>query len=158
MKKNYLFGFTILFLSLFFNVGLNAQDKNSSDEVIQVVEEMPRFPGCESADLSSSEKAKCSKEKLIEYLSAQIKYPEEAKKNKVEGTCVVEFVVTKSGEIAHAKLLKDIGSGCGDVALGVVNDMNKMEGSWTPGMHKNIKKNVRIVLPVSFKLPSSAGE
>ncbi|NJN74913.1 MAG: hypothetical protein HC799_20120 [Limnothrix sp. RL_2_0] len=42
-------------------------------EIFKVVEEMPRFPGCDSG--TAAEKKACADEKLLQYLYKNLKYP-----------------------------------------------------------------------------------
>ena len=61
-------------------------------EIFKVVEEMPRFPGCE--DISDkNDRKKCANEKMIDYLYANLKYPEVAKNKSIEGMVVLQFVI-----------------------------------------------------------------
>ncbi|MBK9256027.1 MAG: energy transducer TonB [Saprospiraceae bacterium] len=123
-------------------------------EIFQMVDEMPRFPGCEN--LSKSEKANCSEKALFEYIAKNLKYPEEARKAGLEGICVVKYVVTKKGEIKNVTMLKDIGMGCGNEVLRVIENMNKLENKWTPGKDNGKSVDVELTLPVKFKLDSNS--
>ena len=105
-----------------------------TDQVFQVVEVDPEFPG--------------GMEALIKYLSENIKYPEQAKKDKIQGKVYISFVVEKDGSVADAKVLRGIGGGCDEEALRVVNAMPK----WTPGKQRNTPVRVQFNLPVVFKL------
>ena len=105
-----------------------------TDQVFQVVEVNPEFPG--------------GMEALIKYLSENIKYPEQAKKDKTQGKVYISFVVEKDGSVADAKVLRGIGGGCDEEALRVVNAMPK----WTPGKQRNTPVRVQFNLPVVFKL------
>lgn len=105
-----------------------------TDQVFQVVEVDPEFPG--------------GMEALIKYLSENIKYPEQAKKDKIQGKVYISFVVEKDGSVADAKVLRGIGGGCDEEALRVVNAMPK----WTPGKMRNTPVRVQFNLPVVFKL------
>ena len=105
------------------------------DSVYKVVEFMPEFPGGIQA--------------LLQYLGSNIKYPEQAKKDSVQGRVFISFVVEKDGQVSNAKLLRGIGGGCDEESLRVVNSMPK----WTPGKDEN-ENPVRVAynLPVLFKL------
>ena len=105
-----------------------------TDQVFQVVEVDPEFPG--------------GMEALIKYLSENIKYPEQAKKDKIQGKVYISFVVEKDGSVADAKVLRGIGGGCDEEALRVVNAMPK----WTPGKQLGEPVRVQFNLPVVFKL------
>jgi TonB family protein len=99
-----------------------------------MVEAEPEFPG--------------GMEALMKYLSENIKYPEQAKKDKIQGKVYISFVVEKDGSVAGAKVLRGIGGGCDEEALRVVNAMPK----WTPGKQRNTPVRVQFNLPVAFKL------
>ena len=104
------------------------------EEIFVSVEKMPEFPGGE--------------EKLYKYLRDNLKYPDMATQQNIQGKVYVQFVVEKDGSIANPKVLRDIGGGCGDEALRVVRAMPK----WTPGIQRTKKVRVQYTLPVNFQL------
>ncbi|MEZ4933545.1 MAG: TonB family protein [Saprospiraceae bacterium] len=123
------------------------EGKSAADEVFKVVEEMPRFPGCE--EITDAEKRNaCAQTKMLEFVFSNIKYPKEAKEKGIQGTVVVKFIIEKDGSIADAEIARSIGGGCDEEVLKVVYLMP----NWTPG--KQGGKAVRTVfnLPVKFKL------
>ncbi|MCB0597803.1 MAG: M56 family metallopeptidase, partial [Phaeodactylibacter sp.] len=91
------------------------------------VDRMPVFAGCEAMETEESQ-AECTKEKLVEFMIGNLKYPEEAKKANAEGLVVVQFTVAKDGSVQDAKVTKSVGHGCDEAALAVVNAMP----NWTP--------------------------
>lgn len=113
-----------------------------------IVEEMPRFPGCEEEGLSKKEKAACAETKLLRFLADQLTYPNIARANGIEGMVVVTFVVEKDGSISNAKVLRDIGGGCGAAALQVAQSMP----DWIPGKQRGRAVRVQYNLPVRFRL------
>jgi len=122
-----------------------------AEEIFKVVEQMPRFPGCE--DKGSSDAIKeCAQTKLLEFIYKNIKYPAIARENGVQGGAVVRFVVEKDGSIADPEILRDPGAGCGAEALRVINLMNQMPQKWTPGKQRGRAVRVQFNLPVKFKL------
>jgi protein TonB len=123
----------------------------SEPEIFKVVEEMPRFPGCEHLG-SKAEKQKCHQEKLLQFVYKNIKYPAIARENGVEGQVVVRFVVDEKGKVGKAEILRDIGAGCGKEALRVVELMNGMAQTWIPGKQRGRPVKVWFNLPVKFKL------
>ena len=88
-------------------------------------------------------------EALLKFLSENIHYPEEAKKEGIEGRVYVTFVVEKDGSISGVRVLRDIGGGCGEEAVRVVETMPK----WKPGLQRGVPVRVQFNLPVNFKLP-----
>ena len=121
------------------------------EEIFKVVEQMPRFPGCEDKK-TDKEKDDCAKTKMLEYIYNNLKYPAIARENGVEGQVVLQFVVDKDGSIADAKVVRDIGAGCGAEAEKVVNGMNNMGKKWIPGKQRGRPVRVLYTLPVKFKL------
>lgn len=112
---------------------------------------MPRFPGCEDLG-TDKEKDDCAKKKMLEYIYKNLKYPAIARENGIEGQVVLQFVVDKDGSVTDAKIVRDIGAGCGEAAQLVVEGMNKMSTKWTPGKQRGRPVRVLYTLPVKFKL------
>ncbi|MCB0628972.1 MAG: TonB family protein [Lewinella sp.] len=125
-------------------------------EIFKIVEEMPRFPGCETSGLSIAEKKTCSDRKLMEYLYSEINYPGIARENNIEGMVVVGFVVNTDGSITDIQVLRDIGAGCGEEAMRVVQKMNEMPQKWIPGRQRNVPVRVMFTLPIRFKLANGS--
>ncbi len=106
----------------------------SGEEVFTVVENMPQFPGGDEA--------------RIKYMIENVKYPESAKKEGLQGTVYISFVVEKDGQIADAKVVRGIGKACDDEALRVVSAMPK----WIPGTQKGQAVRVQFNMPIKFAL------
>jgi TonB family protein len=106
----------------------------ATDEVYTVVETMPQFPGGEEA--------------RIKYMINAIKYPEAAKKQQLQGTVYVSFIVEKDGSISDTKVLRGIGKLCDEEAIRVIEAMPK----WTPGLQNGKTVRVKFTIPIQFKL------
>lgn len=122
--------------------------QDSIPQVYKVVDEMPRFPGCEGSGLESAKLYECSLQKLLEHVYSDLKYPEAAQKAKVEGRTIAQFIVRSDGKVSHAKIVRSIGHGTDEAVLSVINAMPV----WRPGYHEGRAVNVEFNLPVSFKL------
>ena len=107
--------------------------KNDST-IYNVVENMPNFPGGQSA--------------LLAYLGKEIEYPTIAQEKGVQGRVIVEFVVGKDGSISEAKIVRSVDPYLDKEALRVINKMPK----WEPGTNKGKPVNVKFTLPVMFRL------
>ena len=105
------------------------------EEIYKVVEKMPRYPGCED-EKTEKQKENCAKGKMLEYIYSQLKYPEEARINKIEGQVVVQFVVENDGSITDIRVVREIGYGCGMAAADIVDSMNHMAKKWIPGFQR----------------------
>jgi TonB family protein len=111
------------------------------------VDEMPRFPGCE--EITEIEKRdKCAQNKLLTFIYSNIKYPAEARKAGIQGKVIIKYVVQKDGTVAKARIEREIGGGCGEAALKVINALPKM----IPGTKDGKAVDVEMVIPVQFKL------
>lgn len=122
--------------------------QKTDDDYFVIVEEMPRFKGCEEEGLSKKEKYTCAEGKLLAHLANELRYPAIARENGVQGTVVIRFVVEKDGSISGAEIVRNIGAGCGREALRVVENMP----DWLPGKQRGNKVRVQYNLPVRFRL------
>ncbi len=122
------------------------------EEIFKIVEQMPRFPGCEDTPGDNKAKEDCAKQKMLEYIYKNVKYPPIARENGVEGQAVIQFVVDTDGSITNITVARDPGAGLGDAAKIVVESMNNMSKKWTPGKQRGRPVRVQYTLPVKFKL------
>ncbi len=104
------------------------------EEIFQVVEDQPEFPGGMS--------------QLYVYLQKNVKYPPIAKESGIQGRVFVNFVVEKDGSISNVKVLRGIGGGCDEEAIRVVKSMPK----WKPGKQRGKPVRVSFNLPIKFTL------
>lgn len=126
----------------------SAKEKKADEgEAFKVVDEMPCFLGCEDLE-DSFERKRCSNKKLVEFIYQNLKYPKQAKENGTQGTVVIKLVVKNDGSISHAKITNDIGDGCGEEALRVINLMP----TWTPGKHNGKVVDVELNIPIKYKI------
>jgi len=122
------------------------------DEIVSFPEEMPRFPGCEDMVASKEEKIVCAEKALLEFIYLNVKYPRMALESGITGSVIVRFVVDKNGNVEDAKIVRDIGAGCGKAALKAVELMNEMPRKWTPGKQRGKPVKVQFTLPIKFDL------
>ena len=122
-------------------------DPVEKDEPIIIAERMPSFGDCDHlADVQA--RKNCSDQALLEYIHGQVKYPELAKTNGIQGTVVARFIITKGGNVDNIELLKDPGAGCGAEVYRILRAMP----TWTPGRQNGRVVPVILTLPVRFRL------
>ncbi|HMQ46278.1 MAG TPA: carboxypeptidase regulatory-like domain-containing protein [Saprospiraceae bacterium] len=121
------------------------------EEIFKIVEDMPRFPGCENVP-SKEEELACSNRKMLEFLYQNLRYPALARDVCIEGTTVVQFVVDKNGQVSNAHIVRDIGGGCGQEALRVIELMEEADIRWIPGKQRGRPVNVLYNVPIKFRL------
>ncbi len=117
-----------------------------------VVEEMPRFAGCE--DLAKEERKNCAVKNMLVHTYENIQYPKEARDKDIQGTVVVRFLIDEKGKIIDPKIVRSIGGGCDEEVLRVIGTMP----DFVPGRHKGKAVKVVFNLPVKFKLEGEAKE
>ena len=106
----------------------------SNQNVFDSVEQMPEFPGGMSA--------------LIDFLSSNIKYPEDAIKQNVGGRVMVMFVVETDGSITNVRVARAVFPSLDSEAIRVVKSMP----NWKPGKEKGRVVRVNYTLPVVFSI------
>ena len=74
-------------------------------------------------------------------------YPAAAKEKKIEGIVKIQALVNQSGDVTDAKILNDIGYGCGESARITI-----FYTRFKPGLQKGKPVMARIIIPVEFKL------
>lgn len=109
-------------------------EENDEDDIFQVVEEMPEFPG--------------GMEALLKYLGTNIRYPTIAQEQQIQGKVVIEFVVNRDGSIVDPKVIKPLDPSCDKEAMRVIRAMPR----WKPGKQRGKPVRVKYTVPVSFKL------
>ncbi|MBQ7773040.1 MAG: energy transducer TonB [Bacteroidales bacterium] len=101
-----------------------------------MVDEKPMFQGGDAGKFSL-------------WVFSQIKYPEEAFKNKVMGKTILQFTIAKDGKVKNTRILRGSGSKLlDDEALRVVSSSPE----WTPGKDEGKPVDVIFTFPVVFKL------
>lgn len=111
-----------------------SEQYSSSDEIFTVVEQHPEFPG--------------GMARFSEYMRQNLRYPEAARRAKVQGSAFVSFIVTKEGDIKDVNLLKGLGFGTNEEAIRLVQSMPR----WLPGKQSGRPVNVKYNLAVHFAL------
>ena len=107
------------------------------------------------SESDTSDTSKLSKINFVAYDTAPkpiipIKpiYPEQAKKNGIEGTIFVQFFIDKKGKVTEAWVIKGISNSVLDEsALSAVRN-----SSWTPALQGEIKVGIWQTVPVKFEL------
>lgn len=117
-------------------------DKSADNEVkdFASVEVLPEFEGGMSG--------------WAAYLRKTLKYPEEAKKNNIQGRVIISFVVQKDGSLTDIKVLRGIGGGADEEAVRVLKEAPK----WRPGIQNGKLVMVAYTMPIFFQLPAKPAE
>jgi TonB family protein len=108
------------------------------DRAFDVVENMPKFPGGQTA--------------LMEYLVRSVRYPLDAEEAGIQGRVIATFVVEKDGSISNARIVKSVYPSLDAEALRVVNSMP----DWEPGTQNGKPVRVKYTVPITFRLQGGA--
>lgn len=112
-----------------------SQENNPNEKGVFVqVEEMPEFPGGEAA--------------LLEFMVKNITYPEQAKKDTIQGKVYATFVVDAAGKVGDVKVVRGVHPLLDQEAVRVIGLMPL----WKPGKQKGIPVKVAYTIPVMFSL------
>lgn len=110
------------------------EEEPEEQQIFQVVEEMPEFPGG---------MAEC-----LKFLGKNIKYPTISQENGVQGKVIVQFVVNRDGSIVDPVVVRSVDPYLDKEALRVIKTMPK----WKPGKQRGKPVRVKYTVPVTFKL------
>lgn len=102
-------------------------------EIFTIAEKMPQFPGGDRG--------------LIDYLNLNIKYPNQARQNGIEGRVIVSFIVEPDGSLSNVSVKNGLGYGCDEEAIRVIQSMPQ----WEPGQQRGNPVRVAYTLPINFK-------
>lgn len=114
---------------------LDREKKNLNEKPV-VVDEMPKYDGKEVSI------------GFQEFIARNLRYPDEAMMQGVEGTVFVSFTVKKNGSISDIKILKDANPLLEQEALRAV----KAAKDWTPGKLNGEPVDVPFTFPINFRL------
>ncbi|MBO3269443.1 MULTISPECIES: energy transducer TonB [Hymenobacter] len=81
-------------------------------------------------------------EAMYAFIEKELKYPVLAKRNRIQGTCIVSFTLNTDGTTSGFKLVKGVGGGCGDEAMRVAKLLQFKKPDYA----------VLTSLPIVFKL------
>lgn len=108
--------------------------EEAPQEVFVVVEEMPSFPGGDT--------------ELFKFIYDNIKYPDVAKENNIQGKVILRFCVTYKGTVDQVSVVRGVDPLLDEEAIRVI----KMLPLWKPGKQGGKPVNVWYSVPISFQL------
>ena len=83
---------------------------------------------------------------MYAFIAQELKYPLMAKRNRIQGQCIVSFTLNPDGTMQGIKLVKQLGGGTGEEALRVVRLLK----------FKKPEYPILTSLPIGFKLGATA--
>lgn len=113
--------------------GYANKQKTDEDKMV-LIEEMPAFPGGNNW--------------MSVWISATMKYPKGAIKDKITGLVYVNFVVSRTGKVRNVQVRKPVHPLLDAEAIRVISNMP----DWKPGKQDGKPVDVDYMVPVDFKL------
>ena len=115
-------------------VEIEEEEEEDEAQVFFIVENMPAFPG---GDLE-----------LRKYIAQNVKYPEIAKENGIQGRVFVQFVVNKKGKVEQVKVVRGVDPSLDKEAIRVISNLP----AWKPGSQRGKAVRVSFTVPINFQL------
>jgi protein TonB len=109
---------------------------NINDIIFDYVEQNPIFIGGEDS--------------LTIFIAKNLKYPQQAKENGMEGRVYVGFIIRIDGSITDTKIARGIGYGCDEEAIRLIKLMST---HWLPGKQNGKLVNTKYIQPITFQIP-----
>ncbi len=106
-----------------------------SDPVYDEVDELPLFNNGDQG--------------LLNFIAGNVNYPDEAKKNNIQGKVLVKFVVEKDCSVSKVEILQGVNPSLDAEALRVVNSLPKFE---KPAIKAGVPVRVNYTIPIMFAL------
>lgn len=99
-----------------------------------IVEDLPQFPG--------------GAVEFMKWLTKHLRYPYNARRQKIQGKVVAVFYVEKDGSITDISVTKSLSAECDREALRVL----RMMPAWQPGIQNDKPCRTKVCIPIVFKL------
>ena len=113
----------------------NISCTSTTEEALQVCDQMPEFPGGQQA--------------MMKFISENLKYPVAAQENGIQGRVICQFVINRDGSVVDVIVVRSAGDQYLDnEAIRVIKSMPK----WIPGKQKGKPVRVKYTIPINFHL------
>lgn len=112
----------------------NADTLKKTGPIFTQVERMAEFPGGMTA--------------FMDFLTRNMRYPSEMRKNNIHGTEFITFVVEKDGSLSDIKPVRDLGYGAAEESERVLT----LSPKWQPGIQNGKLVRVQYTIPLKFNL------
>jgi periplasmic protein TonB len=111
------------------------EEEAVEEELFYIVEDMPSFQGGDANAFRT-------------WIQQNLRYPEVAQENGIQGRVFVQFAVNSKGELVDAQVVRGVDPSLDKEALRVVNSSPK----WLPGKQRGKPVKVQFTFPIVFVL------
>ncbi len=115
-----------------------------------VVEQIPLFKSCKKKE--SNTQRDCFQEEIKKHIKKHLKYPKEAKKNKIEARVHVIFEIDNQGKTVNVKTRSNQKGNYGNLFEQESKRIISKLPNFTPAMQRGKAVKVSYIIPINFKL------
>ncbi len=128
---------------------LNPQIDRNTTEVFKVVEEMPRFAGCEEEEIDNKKKRLCTDQLLKAYVNKNVSFTKDENGKPLDYMAVVQFIVNKDGKTSDINLVRPINDcdACNEELLQIFDNSPK----WIAGRQRGKLVDVLYTFPIKMR-------
>ena len=128
-------------------VAENAEEYADEAVPFAVVEQIPLFEACKNVE--KKDQMNCFHEEIRKHIKKELKYPKEAKENKIEARVLVTFEIEKDGTISA---LRARGPKNREIFEAEAKRIIQTLPKFTPGLQRGKPVSVGYSIPITFKL------
>ena len=123
--------------------------KEEPTQIFEVVEEMPRFPGCEDIKGDEAHKKQCADQKMMQWFFSNVRIPAQADRQLILGPIIICFVIQTDGRPTDFQIKKSIGELHCDTSI--LNTFKEMP-NFIPAQHFGETVACKMCLPIRIHL------
>lgn len=135
--------YLLLFLVMLFFTAIPLQAQAYRLDVMRGIEHPPKSVKMPAYPTGSDE--------MMKFIEKFLIYPKDALKKKIEGRVVVQFIVSKKGNIQSIKVVRGLSPSCDKEAVRIISIMPK----WSPGEVDGKVADLKYTLPILFSFSKS---
>ena len=123
-----------------------------ADEAVPfaVVEQIPLFEACKK--IEEKEQINCFHEVISSHIKKELKYPKEAKKDKIEGQVITVFEIDKTGKVNNIQVRSRQKNEYKALFEAEAKRIIEVLPPFSPGLQRGKPVVVAYYIPINFKL------
>lgn len=109
---------------------------------------MPMYRDDACLELEYQQRKPCADKQMLQVLYRNLRYPKFAVERDIQGSVIVQFVISKNGKISDLEVLRGLCDPIREESIRVTKLLNE----WWPGQQNGEPVNVQFNLPIRFRL------
>lgn len=118
---------------------------STAPAIAQTAPDKPATAGGVGKVIPVAEYYEGGQEAMYAFIEKQINYPILARRNRIQGTCIVSFTLNTDGTMSGIKLVKGVGGGLGEEALRITRLLKFKKPDYA----------ILTSLPITFRLSAN---